>query len=262
MDYKISNFYIRLLVSIPLIIISFITIYLGSKYLFYYISFIFLIIFIELNILFLKNYNYKIILQSIILTISFILIYINIYLFFLMSIFYLFISLYLIKESNHKFLYVIINLYLFISLYSAFNLLYLNFINSNILIFLFLLIISFDSFSYFFGKLLKGKKIVPNISPGKTISGYIGGLISSFFIGILFNLLFPIMENFFYIFVIIFITLLSAIIGDLLESIIKRKLYVKDSSNFLPGHGGFFDRFDAFIFVFIVFNFSYLILLN
>ena len=262
MDYKINNFYMRLLVSIPLIIVSLIAIYLGSKYLFYYISFIFFIIFIELNYVYIKRFDYKIILQSILLTIFYIFLYLNLYTSFLVSILYLLISFYFIKDSNKKFLYIITNFYLLISIYSAFNLLYLNFIHSNILIFLFIIIISFDSFSYFFGKLLKGKKIVPNISPGKTLSGYLGGLVSSFFIGILWILFFPIIENFYYIFLLILITLLSAIIGDLIESLIKRKLNIKDSSNFLPGHGGFFDRFDAFIFIFIVFNFSYLILLS
>ena len=125
MDYKINNFYIRLLVSIPLIGISLITIYLGSKYLFYYTSLIFFVIFIELNLIYIKKLNYKIILQSILLIFFYIFIYLNLYISFLISIFYLFISLYFIKDSNKKFLYIITNFYLIISIYSAFNLLFL-----------------------------------------------------------------------------------------------------------------------------------------
>jgi len=53
------------------------------------------------------------------------------------------------------------------------------------------------------------------------------------------------------------IIIFSAIIGDIIESIIKRNLSLKDISNFLPGHGGFFDRFDSFLFVFIIINIFY-----
>ena len=121
MDYKINNFYMRLLVSVPLIIVSLIAIYLGSKYLFYYTSFIFFIIFIELNYLYIKRFDYKIILQSILLIIFYIFLYLNFYTSFLVSILYLLISFYFIKDSNKKFLYIITNFYLLISIYSAFN---------------------------------------------------------------------------------------------------------------------------------------------
>ena len=51
-----------------------------------------------------------------------------------------------------------------------------------------------------------------------------------------------------YSILIIFIYILSAFIGDIIESLFKRINGIKNSSNFLPGHGGFFDRFDSFIF--------------
>ena len=66
------------------------------------------------------------------------------------------------------------------------------------------------------------------------------------------------MINLFNILTIIII-LFSSFIGDLIESLIKRKLLIKDTSNFLPGHGGIFDRFDSFLFVFIIVNFINLI---
>ena len=262
MDYNINNFFLRLVVSLPLIGIASISLYLGPKYASYLISLIFFIIFYEWNYLFIKKSYYKINTQTILLIFFFLSLYLNILLSIIFFIIYIIISIYFNNKSKFNYLYIIINLYLFISIYSSFNLLYIKLETSQIIIFLFFVIISFDSFSYFFGKLIKGKKIIPKISPGKTISGYIGGIVCSFIIGILINNYYNIVSNIYFLIVIIFITILSAIIGDIIESIIKRKLNIKDISNFLPGHGGFFDRFDAFILVFIISNLSYSILIN
>ena len=79
----------------------------------------------------------------------------------------------------------------------------------------------------------------------------------SFIIIILINYYIPFFKNNSNIFIFTTIILISAILGDILESIIKRKLLIKDISNFLPGHGGFFDRFDSFLFTFITINIFY-----
>ena len=96
------------------------------------------------------------------------------------------------------------------------------------------------------GKIFKGKKLT-KISPKKTISGALGSIIFSL-------LLIPFFNNFFQdykISILILITLtisLSAQIGDLFISFLKRKAKVKDTSNLLPGHGGVLDRIDGIIF--------------
>ena len=97
-----------------------------------------------------------------------------------------------------------------------------------------------------FGKIFQGKKLT-KISPNKTISGSLGSFIFSLFLIISFK------DKFFeYDFLIlIFITLLISLIsqlGDLFISFLKRKAKVKNTSDILPGHGGFLDRIDGIIF--------------
>jgi phosphatidate cytidylyltransferase len=97
-----------------------------------------------------------------------------------------------------------------------------------------------------FGKFFKGKKLT-SISPNKTISGSIGSFLSSL-------ILIPIFDqhlNDFNTIRLIFITLAISLIsqlGDLFISYLKRKAKVKDTSNILPGHGGFLDRIDGILF--------------
>lgn len=111
--------------------------------------------------------------------------------------------------------------------------------------FVFLIQWSNDSFSYLIGKWI-GKKIVfPAISPKKTLEGYIGGLICTLlfalFIGYVVDL------DYFQVMTLAFLICISGNTGDLIESKIKRLLDKKDSSQLLPGHGGFFDRIDSII---------------
>lgn len=130
--------------------------------------------------------------------------------------------------------------------------------NFNILIYV---IISFDTFSYFVGKTFGKNNIFKIISPNKTIEGYIGGFLIT-------NLLFIIYlyyySNLFHIYqnlLLINSFILFSLLGDLLQSFFKRKNNIKDSSNFLPGHGGFFDRFDSFLSsIILLFVYSYFIL--
>ena len=97
-----------------------------------------------------------------------------------------------------------------------------------------------------FGKTFKGKKLT-KISPKKTISGSIGSLIFSL-------LLIPffyeelIIYNFLTLIIIILLISIISQLGDLFISYLKRKAKVKDTSDILPGHGGFLDRVDGIIF--------------
>jgi len=97
-----------------------------------------------------------------------------------------------------------------------------------------------------FGKIFKGRKLT-KISPNKTISGSIGSLIFSLSLINLFNeeLIF---NNFLILIIITILISITSQLGDLFISLLKRKAKVKDTSDLLPGHGGFLDRVDGIIF--------------
>ncbi|MEJ5286954.1 MAG: phosphatidate cytidylyltransferase [Candidatus Kapaibacteriota bacterium] len=107
-----------------------------------------------------------------------------------------------------------------------------------------------DTFAYFFGSAFGKHKLAPTTSPKKSwegaIAGFIGSIISFSILDWLFKL------NFSSGYQLLFASIVGIIgqIGDLAESKIKREFNVKDSSNILPGHGGFLDRLDSIMFVF------------
>ena len=113
-------------------------------------------------------------------------------------------------------------------------------------IFLFILSICIltDIGGYIFGKIFKGKKLT-SVSPNKTYSGMIGSFLSSLIVSMLFVRYFNLSFH------LIFFTLLISLVsqsGDLFISYLKRKAGIKDTGNFLPGHGGLLDRMDGMIF--------------
>ena len=97
-----------------------------------------------------------------------------------------------------------------------------------------------------FGKIFKGKKLT-KISPKKTISGSIGSFIFALFLIPIFDNLLTNYDYLTLILITIIISLTSQL-GDLFISYLKRKAKVKDTSDMLPGHGGFLDRIDGIIF--------------
>ena len=113
-------------------------------------------------------------------------------------------------------------------------------------IFVFTIII-FDSLSFITGKLIGKNYIFKVISPKKTLEGYVGGFITTnvFFFFYYYFMIIQIEINF--LIILVNLIILISIIGDLIESYFKRKNNLKDSSNYLPGHGGYFDRFDSFV---------------
>ena len=113
-----------------------------------------------------------------------------------------------------------------------------------------------DISAYFFGSVLKGPKIVPNISPNKTISGSIFALVFSILASFYLQLSDYLLINFILGFLISFI----GQTGDIIASMYKRKQGAKDSGNLIPGHGGFLDRLDSLlfstIFIFVPLHFN------
>ena len=108
-----------------------------------------------------------------------------------------------------------------------------------------------------FGKFFKGKKLT-KISPNKTISGSIGSFIFSTILVVIFNDKF-IEFNFLTLITVTILISLTSQLGDLFISYLKRRAKVKDTSDILPGHGGFLDRVDGIIFAIpagvLLFNF-------
>ncbi|RKY05421.1 hypothetical protein DRP77_01060 [Candidatus Poribacteria bacterium] len=105
-----------------------------------------------------------------------------------------------------------------------------------------------DTGAYFTGKLLGRHKLIPSISPGKTIEGSIGGLVWGIGGGVAVKYIFGI-ETVPLGHLIAMALILGVVgqIGDLVESILKRNAGVKDSGGLIPGHGGMFDRCDSMI---------------
>ncbi|MCF6300768.1 MAG: phosphatidate cytidylyltransferase, partial [Proteobacteria bacterium] len=110
---------------------------------------------------------------------------------------------------------------------------------------LFLLIWLADIGAYISGKTFGRRKLSPKISPGKTWEGVIGALVFVLLFAAVVSLYMPVSLNMALTgFALI---ALFSVVGDLSASLAKRQAGVKDSSNLLPGHGGFIDRFDSLI---------------
>lgn len=106
----------------------------------------------------------------------------------------------------------------------------------------------FDSMAYLAGSRYGKHKIIPRISPNKSWEGFIAGTLAALVMGIVNALVFKTPSLFNWI-IIAALASVFGTLGDLYESVIKRRLEVKDSGNFLPGHGGLLDRFDSLLFV-------------
>ena len=111
-----------------------------------------------------------------------------------------------------------------------------------------------DIGAFFVGRAIGGPKLIPAVSPSKTVAGAIGGLAASILVAWLAArlLLRPVAQLAFAppLGTVIFGAMISvaAQVGDLFESLLKREAGVKDSSTLIPGHGGVLDRFDSLLF--------------
>ena len=259
---SVKNFRLRLFSTVLLSLI-FVTLFiLGNPVLPVFMIFIFIAVLYEFNII----CNNKFIFVNLI----------NIFVFPLLLLFFLLfemnvISIPLKDNNNYYLIFILLALFTNIFFYKIYTNI-VNFIMSNLLIisffsliklllipnglniflYLVLLVSVMDIFAYIGGNILGKKKIAPTISNGKTIEGTLVGLFFSTLVSALIKDLIDI--NFLYALILGFTIGLFSFFGDLFESFFKRRIGIKDSGKFIPGHGGFLDRFDGYILILPLFN--------
>lgn len=113
----------------------------------------------------------------------------------------------------------------------------------------FVVIWTTDSGAYFIGRKLGNRKLWPEISPNKTVEGFLGGIVTAILFAFVFNLITDMFDSFLALLIVTFLVSIFGQIGDLVESALKRHYNVKDSGSLLPGHGGILDRFDSMLFI-------------
>lgn len=124
-----------------------------------------------------------------------------------------------------------------------------------------------DSAAYFTGTFLGKHKLCPDISPKKTVEGFIGGVVFDGLFFMLFNFVYVTFfakdcgVNYISSFFLGMICAALGTVGDLTASLIKRQCGIKDYGKIMPGHGGFMDRFDSVLFV-APFMYAYLSVIN
>lgn len=111
-----------------------------------------------------------------------------------------------------------------------------------------------DSGAYFAGTFFGKHKLCPNISPKKTVEGFIGGTLTNGLIFVIMGavygkLIADVSPDFFLLFVLGMACSAVGLLGDLSASLVKRQYSIKDYGNIMPGHGGVMDRFDSVLFV-------------
>jgi len=130
---------------------------------------------------------------------------------------------------------------------------------AQLLMFLFLMVWGADIGAYFVGKAIGKNKLMPNVSPGKSIEGFLGGVVFACVLVFIAALVLEWTNE--QIITVLLVTMLIttvSVIGDLSESMFKRQAGVKDSGTILPGHGGILDRIDSLTATAPVFALCYL----
>ena len=116
----------------------------------------------------------------------------------------------------------------------------------SLILLMFVLTWTFDTFAYLFGVRFGKTKIMPSVSPKKSWEGFAGGFFFTLIVSLITSHYFLAVENSIALVISLFLPF-TATLGDFIESHYKRKAGVKDSGDFIPGHGGMLDRMDAFM---------------
>lgn len=122
------------------------------------------------------------------------------------------------------------------------------------IIFALLIVWTTDSGAYFTGRSFGKRKLWPDISPNKTVEGFIGGIVIAVAAAVIMQFIAPFNISWTGIILVAVVSSVFGQMGDLVESAIKRHYDVKDSGVILPGHGGILDRFDSLLFVLPLLN--------
>ena len=200
---------------------------------------------------------YKNFIQRLLFSLLFILVYFICSIINFGFVFYLILFIYILVCYEVYIYFKNYKLYPFIYIFISFTFfIFIDFKDDIFLSFnLFILtVIVFDIFSYIVGKFIGKNKLI-KISPNKTIEGLCGGVFIALISSLSFAYYFNININL-KLFTHLSIIILFAFFGDILESYFKRRNNLKNSSEFIPGHGGVFDRFDSFLFSIIFYSIS------
>ena len=239
-----SNLIVRFISSIIILSLTFLAFNIGGHLVLIFCSLIIFLLFLEVNLVTLQfSKKFDIFIFPIFGAITPFLIKEGI-LFLVVSLIILFID---IIYENRKYLRMFVHSYVLISLYFFLEFIYeiSDTLNLDKPLFLLSIVIASDIGGYIVGKLIGNIKIAPNISPNKTIEGTFGSILFTLIIWIIFFQGFA--SNFIIEIIYVVIISLCAQLGDLLVSFGKRRLAIKESSYFIPGHGGVFDRMDSII---------------
>jgi len=122
-------------------------------------------------------------------------------------------------------------------------------LSNGLIWFFILLLVAFaaDTFAYAFGRLWGKRRILPNISPKKTVVGALGGVLGSILMSLAAHFVLPHVPILAFLIMGVVVGTISQF-GDFFESLLKRVADVKDSGSFMPGHGGILDRIDGVLF--------------
>ncbi|UNU73534.1 phosphatidate cytidylyltransferase [Moraxella nasovis] len=116
------------------------------------------------------------------------------------------------------------------------------------LMYVFLLVWCADSGAYFVGRKFGRRKLAPNVSPNKSVEGLIGGLVTAGVVVVGVSIWLGFSGTAFVAFLLLSVlTVMASVLGDLFESMLKRRAGIKDSGTILPGHGGVLDRIDSLL---------------
>lgn len=125
----------------------------------------------------------------------------------------------------------------------------------NLMVYILALVCAADSGAYLIGKYAGRHKLIPAVSPGKTVEGMVGGIFLALLVAVVGYAFFKPASTVLW-FGLALLTILISMVGDLFISILKRRCHLKDSGSIFPGHGGMLDRLDSLLAAFPLFYFG------
>ena len=148
------------------------------------------------------------------------------------------------KKSVHDFLILICGYFILLPFVAS---LFFLAIIPGIFLYTIIIVSIADSAAFFVGRIMGKTPLLPNISPGKTVEGFIGGVLIASLFSCIISLFIGLQDRLLEFLCLGFVIALVSVLGDLFFSMLKRNKGIKDSSHLIPGHGGFIDLLDGTI---------------